>query len=765
MVRSRPRSARLLGRASVLALVVAALATSAGSARDRGASARGIVIEELPHPSRQGFDEVIQQMLALRPSAGEFAAGRSPLVEDPSKPTPAASEVGSAPKAPAPVETEATAVQDAPAAARMEAPPSAVDAPGAPALLKPDVKTAAADTPAPTRPAAGEGAASPRAVAENEGAAEGLEATPATDLPPEAFKTPEVFLASPILEVQHAREAVVEGGRWTLRPTDAPQPIDVGLVSTPRVEPDSGPAPAPESAAASDRPAQAPPIDQPAIAAQNAAVASEAAPEPLRAWAAAAAPAPAQDTVSNVEKSYGEALARGVKGPVEVRLADRATLWLPAGRVFIAGEAAKELYADAPGAWDAAKLGIVVPTDAGWAAFVELIDNGYVKDEKGQGLEPAGVLAGLRRLAAQGNGDRRRGGDAPLALTGWIDPPRYDAKHRLSSCIGVTTQGSTNPEDHLVDCTAFALGRQGALKVQIVALEEDLAHFRNEAAALAGAIVYDHGKAYEDIDPADNAAPYDLSGLMTGGMSRQQTHPATPVNVAPKLGLLALIALKALKFWKILLIGASAVFSAFRWLRGKQKNAPVAVARNPAAEPAPAKPSLLAGVFASVKGRVAAGRGAASRREAAKPARVAEAAGPKAASRFSKAAAFLNAKLLRRDGGAARVAEPRPEAQTRAQAKAETAGSTLSRLASMMRKQEQGRDGAAASAPRFRNLGGGDFETTSSAERIRTLPGAAPMTGAAPITVGASFDLVEPGDQAAASAALSARRALRSATA
>ena len=43
-------------------------------------------------------------------------------------------------------------------------------------------------------------------------------------------------------------------------------------------------------------------------------------------------------TATNETQSYAALLAQGVRGPVEVRLADRATMWLPANRVYLDGE-------------------------------------------------------------------------------------------------------------------------------------------------------------------------------------------------------------------------------------------------------------------------------------------------------------------------------------------------------------------------------------------------------------------------------------------
>lgn len=756
MVRSRPRSSRPLDRVSVFALIVAAIATSTASARDR-VSPDESVVEELPRPTRRGFGEVVLEMQPLRQIKSANAPEQAPRFED-SALTPAVGrEASSIPETPASADADPRTLGDAAIAPRVEGAPAT-----ATAANPASSASGSADATSPTQQAARESDVSPLQTEDEVG--EGAPGAAANDIETEEFMTLQASGASALLEVERARENGVETEAPPLRGTDAREPIDLVLVLAPRVDSDRGVVSGPALAEASDRPQQVAQSERAASSAGNAGTADAAGVAPQETDSTSRtvveAAAAKQAASPSAKKAYGDAPAQEMIGPVDVRLADRATLWLPAGRIFIAREAAKQLFADGPENWDDAKLGVVLPTsrDAGWAALVELVDDGYVKEEGAQELEPERVLAELRRLVAQENGDRQRAGDSPLALTGWVEPPRYDAKRRVSSCVGVTLQGSLNPEDRVVDCTAFALGRQGALKAQIVAPAANLSNFQKEAAAIAAAIVYDHGKSYEDIDPrVDKVAPYDLFGLMNGALSRQQTQPARSANVAPKISLLALIALKALKLWKILAIVAAMAFSAFRWLRGKRKAAPRAPAQTPATQKAGVAafvPALILAVVTSGR-RAASLRGeTASRSDDPNPASV----GAKAAVLVSKAIAFLKGKLARREGGAREASK---QGEPQAQAEAASPASTLSRLAGLMRKQEQ----SSVAQPRIKNLDSGDFEPTSSAEPKRILPGAGSQTGSDPKPAGASLDLIEPGDRAAASAALSAQQALRRASA
>ena len=149
-----------------------------------------------------------------------------------------------------------------------------------------------------------------------------------------------------------------------------------------------------------------------------------------------------------------------------------------------------------------------------------------------------------------------------------MEAPRYDAKHRLSSCVGATVLGSKSPDDRIVNCSSFALGDQGALKIVVAGQETNYQRFRGESGALIDTIVYDKGKGYDDADLATvKTAPYGLIALMTGDTNFKKVTVAQPAAApAQKLGLIALLIVYALKFGKILLFGVAAVFAFVRWI-------------------------------------------------------------------------------------------------------------------------------------------------------------------------------------------------------
>jgi hypothetical protein len=71
-----------------------------------------------------------------------------------------------------------------------------------------------------------------------------------------------------------------------------------------------------------------------------------------------------------------------------------------------------------------------------------------------------------------------------------------------------------------VNCTSYALGRSGALRVIVATGTEGYAELGGEASNIAEAIAYDPGKGYGEVDLAkDPIAPYGLIALASGSTS------------------------------------------------------------------------------------------------------------------------------------------------------------------------------------------------------------------------------------------------------
>jgi uncharacterized membrane-anchored protein len=493
-----------------------------------------------------------------------------------------------------------------------------------------------------------------------------------------------------------------------------------------------------------------------------------------------------QEAPSTTEESaYAALLEQGVKGPFRVRLADRATLWLPSGYVFLGAEQAREAMDAEEGVWDDANQGLVLPATRtpSWAAYVDLLDDGYIKDEGGQSLEPAGLLASLKSNVAALNSERVRNGLAPVTVTDWIKPPKYAAaKHSLGSCVGAINGGAADSNARLVNCYAFTLGRRGAVKVLVAGAESNLAGFDNEAAALAEKITYDQGQTYGDIDAAnDRAANYGVAAL-AGGVVGLKNIPAV-VAAAGAGKDQGLVLTRALKYWEEILVALIAIAFGARWLL---MNRDASDERDRAAPRTPAWKIAVSLLRANMR-RLFEKEAAAPRvfqatkppGNVGRPERVP--AQPDAPPWFALLRERLAQVPLLRKASKDAASQEAPDAALAAEAAPQEAGDmvgaelaptslsehppakALAKLASLMRKAEpQGVDLSRAARSRHASA-------SADSEGERTGEEPAPLSAAvAAASGGAStelalddlFGLVEPGDAEAASLARSARQAL-----
>ena len=690
-----PRFARRAVGVSLIALAAAGFCAPAAQAKEarRPRDDAGAATAQIPWSPRHEYESIIVELPPLHPWKKNAA---DVMPKPAANPAPAVAEK-------APPSAEKPALVDAAAAQppQMAAPQTAA-APSAPA-------------PAEAAPAQ----AAPASAAEAKPGEPQTAQAAAAEQPPAPASAAEAKPAEPAAaQVSPPSPAVTEAPK-----ADAP-PVESAVAAAPAAEPAAPPAEAPKPLAEAGAEAQAPAAQAPA--------------------AEAAAPA---DPVAAL-------LAEGVQGPAEVRFADRATMWLPAGRVFLGAEPARKLL-DAFGLPTYPETqGVVLPAGEGrpgWTARVELIDGGYVKDSAAGELDPAKLLEAFKANLGAANAGRVEKGRAAFEALGWSLAPRVDDKHRLSACVGATIAGSQDPVDRIYQCQAFALGRQGALALRLSTGEANIGKLKGEAAALAETIVYDKGKSYADIDAAADApAPFALSDLAAGetaakrladspftGGVKEPDYAQTLVDVVYDNGELIAIALVAL-----LLVA--------RRFAGGAGEAEASAAAPTKADDAGKEAS--AGLLASLKSKFA-------RTEVEKAAKSAESEG---ASEAASGGFFARLRGRVARGGnsdEAAAAAPQP---VEAPVLDEEPASALGKLAQRMRK-------AAPEAP----AAGPDL---SRVARSRSLPGAAPQveasesasesaSGAPAAASPDEFSLVEPGDQQATSAAISARRALREARA
>jgi uncharacterized membrane-anchored protein len=494
-------------------LALAALAITSSHAKEARRSVNDDVVEQIAPLMHRDAGEIITELPPLKPykkdalikSAKPVAKSAKPASQEPSTK----------------VETAA------------EAPPAALPAPEAGAPQQ-------ASAPQPASPPVEANAQQPEGSPARE-----AKAPQAASAPVEAKETAapvDAAAAAPVAPVPAAAEtklAPVAEASPAAPPADASSAAPESTAATPPAIEAAKPAPqapAPEAASPAAA-ASMPQRDNPAEA-QQALAPAPAMEQPAR-QAAAEAPALAATAPTETKPAAALSAARvaaiiesGVKGPAEVRLADRAVYSLPAERIFLPKEKARELVEAAGHQWDEATVGVVLGASTGseWLAFVDLLDDGYIKDDDASHLDAAKLLEAYKASVAAGNEARARAGAKPLVVTGWIDAPRYDEKHRFVSCVGASSEPIDDPKNGIVNCTSYALGRSGAFKVIVATSVEGYASLTNEASKIAESIVYDAGKGYADADLSkDRIAGYGLAALATGSFAGK-----SPANAAPR---------------------------------------------------------------------------------------------------------------------------------------------------------------------------------------------------------------------------------------
>jgi uncharacterized membrane-anchored protein len=279
-------------------------------------------------------------------------------------------------------------------------------------------------------------------------------------------------------------------------------------------------------------------------------------------WAANATPDAHQQAAIAARDAAMRAM---VRGPASVTLRDQGFLKLPEHFGFVPQkEAAAVMQAMGNHSGDDF-IGLIVPLreNAGesggdWFVTLRYDAAGYIKDDDARHWDADGLLKTLKEGTEAGNADREREGIPPIMVTRWVEVPAYDAaSHRLVWSAEVRLKNGSDP-DPGVNYNTYVLGREGYISLDLVTAVSGVEHDKPVARQLLAAIEFKDGKRYGDFNSStDKVAAYGLAALIAG-------------VAAKKLGLLALIAAGAVKFWKLIAV-AVAMFGATisRWFKAR----------------------------------------------------------------------------------------------------------------------------------------------------------------------------------------------------
>ena len=306
---------------------------------------------------------------------------------------------------------------------------------------------------------------------------------------------------------------------------------------------------------------------------------------PTNATAPQAKAAAPQTKAARLEAEHQQAVravqAAQQAGPADIRLRDQGQLHLPKGYIWVpVPAAAKYMRALGNSAGDDL-MGLVFPAsdDSNWMAVLSFVNEGYIKDDDAKDWNAAELLKSLKEGTEAGNKERIRRGIPAFEVTGWAQPPQYDAAtHRLVWAATARDKGASDTEKQGVNYNTYALGRDGYISLNLLTNTDELEHYKPEALKLLAALEYGQGKRYADFNSStDKVAAYGLAALVAG-------------VAAKKLGLVAAVAALAAKFSKVLIVAVGgALWGILKIFRRGKTEAETIVAEKTEAEKIEAK--------------------------------------------------------------------------------------------------------------------------------------------------------------------------------
>ena len=220
-----------------------------------------------------------------------------------------------------------------------------------------------------------------------------------------------------------------------------------------------------------------------------------------------------------------------ILGPATVPLRNQATLALPANAIFIPLPAATAVLHSMGAAADDRLLGVVLPQgDSSGVVAVQFVDQGYVKDTDAKRWKADGLLKLLKATPPPSA--------PPSEVTDWSIPPAYDAT-TASLQWAVSTRIPNAPADTSgVNYNAFALGRAGYVRLNMVAGAAQWSQQKAVVQALLPAVQFNETQRYADFRSADKAAPFGLAVLVGGPGSEKAVSASAAQWLLPLLAIL-----------------------------------------------------------------------------------------------------------------------------------------------------------------------------------------------------------------------------------
>ena len=244
-----------------------------------------------------------------------------------------------------------------------------------------------------------------------------------------------------------------------------------------------------------------------------------------------------------------------------MKLVDQAQLNLPANYLFIPKTQAVDFLTAMGNTPGDDLLGLVVSEDpeATWMVVARFEKSGYIKDDDAKEWNADELLKSLKDGTETGNEERRKKGIPEFSVVGWVQSPSWQAStHRLIWSAEIRDKVPTQDAEPGINYNTYALGREGYVSLNLVTELSAISRDKPIAETLLSALQFDTGKRYEDFNAdTDHIAEYGLAALV-GGIA------------AKKIGLLAVAAAFAAKFFKVIAIAVVAGLGILRKAIGRK---------------------------------------------------------------------------------------------------------------------------------------------------------------------------------------------------
>lgn len=196
-------------------------------------------------------------------------------------------------------------------------------------------------------------------------------------------------------------------------------------------------------------------------------------------------------------------------GPVEIRIAERASFRIPAGYSYIGAEEARRMVASWGDGSEASVHGIVVPAANRGDGFmiVRIAVQGFFAGAS-EHIAADALFARIREASAITNAHRARLGLPSTEVVGWHQEPVFDAvAGRLSWAIVTRETGSAGGRgEQQVNWTHLIPGREGYVAFVMVAALGALPRERASFDRIVASFAYAPGQRYADASGSANRA-------------------------------------------------------------------------------------------------------------------------------------------------------------------------------------------------------------------------------------------------------------------